>query len=226
MIRILLVDDESLTLELHREYISRIDGFEVVAECTGARAALNAMLDSAHGEHIDLMLLDMTMPDGSGLEVLRHLRSRRVTVDVIAITGVRDAETVREMAALGVVQYLIKPFTFGAFHDRLAQYAEYRKRSEDAAGEASQAEIDALLGASRPITQVELPKGLSAESLVRVRDSLRATGVLTAAEAAEALGMSRVSVRRYLEHLVDQGRVERSHRYHGRGRPESEYRWR
>jgi len=226
MIRTLLVDDDALTLELHRDYIERLIGYEVIGECSGAQAALHALTESPRKDAIDLVLLDMTMPDGTGLDVLRHLRTRSIAVDVIAITGVRDAEAVRQMAALGVVQYLVKPFTFSTFRERMDQHRAYREQVTAAAGQASQAEIDALLGASRPTGSIEVPKGLSSASLARVRAAARSAGVLSASEAAQQLGMSRVAARRYLEHLADEGRLERAARYRGRGRPETEYRWR
>lgn len=69
MIRTLIVDDDALTLELHRDYLARLDGFEVTGECTGARAAMTAVLDRPGA--FDLVLLDITMPDGSGIDVLR-----------------------------------------------------------------------------------------------------------------------------------------------------------
>lgn len=225
MIGVLLVDDEALTLELHRSYIERIDGFRVVAECTGARAAITALIENPPAEGIDLVLLDMTMPDGSGLDVLRHVRAAAGRVDVIAVTSVRDAEVVRAMVSLGVVQYLVKPFGFAMFRERLEQYADYRRRAQEAAGPATQAEIDAMLGALRPATAVALPKGLSAESLEKVAADLRAHRVSSARESGERLGMARVSTRRYLEHLADAGRARRSARYGGPGRPESEYVW-
>lgn len=226
MIGILLVDDDALTLELHRTYVARLEGFRVVGESTGARAALSALLENPPSEGIDLVLLDMTMPDGTGLDVLRHLRARGSRVDVIAITGVRDAEVVRQTAALGVTQYLVKPFTFAVFRDRLEQYRSFRHAAQHASGEATQAEIDALLVAMHPPAPVSLPKGLAAETLERVTAEVRDRGPLSAAEAAERLGMSRVAARRYLEHLAESGRVERSARYGAPGRPQSEYRWR
>ena len=146
MIRVLLVDDEPLTLELHEAYIQRIDGFETVGSCTGARAALTALTTADRG--IDLVLLDVTMPDGSGLDVLRRARSLDVPVDVIAVTSVRDVDTVRRMATLGVAQYLVKPFTFAVFRERMELYRSRHEQSRAIAGAASQAEIDALLGGS------------------------------------------------------------------------------
>jgi len=224
MIGVLIVDDERLTRELHTKYVERMPGFSVVGECAGARAAVTAVLE--RGDAVDLILLDMTMPDGSGLDVARHVRARAADVDIIAITGVRDADNVRAAAALGVAQYLVKPFTFATFRERLEQYREYRERAAAAAGDATQSEIDALLGALRPTASAPLPKGLAPATLERVATVAREAGAITAAEAAERLGMSRVAARRYLEHLVDERRVERSSRYGGPGRPQTEYTWR
>ncbi|WP_439594040.1 response regulator [Microbacterium sp.] len=227
MINVALVDDEALTLELHRSYIERLDGFQVVAECAGARAALARIIEPDGGaEPIDLVLLDMTMPDGTGLDVLRHLRARAADVDVIAITGVRDADVVRQVVALGAAQYLVKPFAFPTFRDRLEQYRDYRARMHASAGEATQAEIDALLSALRPAVAAAPPKGLSPETLELVSGDVRLHGPASATETAERLRMSRVAARRYLEHLVDSGRAERVPRYGKVGRPETEYRWR
>lgn len=223
MIRTLLVDDDALTLELHRDYLARLDGFVVAGECSGARAALTALLERPGPAAFDLVLLDMTMPDGSGLDVLRALRSRSAAVDVIAITGVRDAETVRQMAALGVFHYLVKPFPFAVFQERMEQYRAHRDQARSTDGEATQAEIDALLG--RSTGAIRLPKGLSAASLDRVTAEVRESGPLSASEAAARLGMSRVAVRRYLEHLAADGVIVKTARYGARGRPETEYGW-
>ncbi|MFD5225196.1 response regulator [Microbacterium sp. NPDC058342] len=223
MIRTLIVDDDPLTLELHRTYLDRLEGFVVSGECAGARAAASAVLEKPGPGSFDLVLLDITMPDGSGVDVLRALRAKAAAVDVIAITGVRDAETVRQMAALGVFQYLVKPFPFAVFRERLLAYRTHREQAGATDGEATQAEIDALLG--RTTGRISIPKGLSADSLDRVVAAIRAAGALSAREAAERLGMSRVAVRRYLEHLAADGVVSREGRYGARGRPETEYRW-
>ncbi|KAA9111053.1 response regulator [Microbacterium rhizomatis] len=226
MINVLVVDDEHLTRELHGEYVGRLPGFRVVAECANARAALMAVLETPPAEGIDLVLLDMTMPDGHGLDVARHIRAHAAAVDIIAITGVRDAEVVRAAVGLGVVQYLVKPFTFATFRERLEQYDDYRRRMTGAAGPATQAEIDALLGSLRPAAAPALPKGVSAATLELVVSALSsAASALSAAETAGRLGMSRVAARRYLEYLAEAGRVDRTPRYGTPGRPETEYSW-
>ncbi|MDQ1204037.1 response regulator [Microbacterium sp. SORGH_AS_0862] len=224
MIQVLVVDDDALTLELHGQYVGRLDGFEVSGLCAGASAALRALIGPAPRPVVDLVLLDMTMPDGSGLDVLRRIRAAGSTVDVIAVTSVRDAETVRATASLGVVQYLVKPFTFGVFRERLEQYAQARELRAPR-GPATQAEIDALLGAGRTAPIPVTPKGISPDTLDAVGRALRKGDALSAVETARLLGLSRVSARRYLEHLVEIGAAERRARHGRPGRPESEYRW-
>lgn len=223
MIRVLIVDDDALALELHAAYLARVDGFEVAGLASSARAALAALVDP--DRRIDLVLLDLTLPDGGGLDVARRARAHGAQVDIIAVTAEREASTVRAAVSTGVVHYLIKPFTFAAFRERLESYRAYVDGMTQAEGVASQSEVDALLGALRA-TPPPLPKGLSEEILTAVGARVReAAAPLSSTEVAEAEGMSRVTARRYLEHLVDSGRVARVPRYGAPGRPEITYAW-
>jgi response regulator of citrate/malate metabolism len=71
-----------------------------------------------------------------------------------------------------------------------------------------------------------LPKGLSASTLGSVQDFVKQQrDAVSATEVMDALGMSRVTARRYLEYLADAGTVSRTARYGTPGRPENEYRW-
>jgi response regulator of citrate/malate metabolism len=124
-----------------------------------------------------------------------------------------------------VSQYLVKPFAFATFADKLERYARYRAQVEHAA-EPDQAAVDALLGTLRGPTARSLPKGLNATTLEHVRDAVRDTRApLTASEVAGRCGLSRVTARRYLEHLAVEGVVTLSMRYGGTGRPEHLYAW-
>jgi response regulator of citrate/malate metabolism len=158
--------------------------------------------------------------------MLRVLRARSAApVDVIAVTAARDPETIRQAIAHGVSQYLVKPFAFATFADKLERYARYRAQVDDAA-EPDQAEVDALIGTLRGPTARTLPKGLNATTLDNVRDAVRdAEAPLTASEVAGRCGLSRVTARRYLEHLAVEGVVTLSMRYGGTGRPEHLYAW-
>jgi response regulator of citrate/malate metabolism len=157
----------------------------------------------------------------------RSLRAAGIEIDVIAVTAVREAAVVRSAVSLGIVQYLIKPFGFAAFAEKLHAYREYHARV-GAAAITDQQEVDASFAALRTSSSGGLPKGLTAETLDRVRAAVRdaPSEAVSAAELAGALDLSRVTARRYLEHLADAGVVERASRYGTPGRPEVEYRLR
>ncbi|WP_203835919.1 response regulator [Winogradskya humida] len=223
MIRVLVVDDEPLIAEAHRAYTEKVPGFEVVGVAHTARDAMAAL----RAGPVDLVLLDLNLPDKHGLEVARALRAAGSGTDVLAVTSARDVATVRQAVALGVTHYLLKPFTFAAFRDKLDRYARYRSQLPGTGEVAAQHEIDRAFATLRGSPHDSLPKGLDEHTLDLVLGVLRdlaAPAGLSAAEVAARIGASRVTARRYLEHLADAGRVIRNPRYGSPGRPEVEYR--
>jgi response regulator of citrate/malate metabolism len=222
MIRTLVVDDDVRVADVLRSYTEKIPGFEVAAVAYRALEALE-VLDR---EEIDLVLLDFYLPDINGLELCRMLHARKgKPVDVIAVTAARDVDTVAAAVTHGVVQYLIKPFSFATLRDKLERYASYRE-SLRSRREASQDSVDQLLTTLRGSSLGRLPKGLSRSTCDLVGEVLRRCGgELGAAEVAEAAGISRVAARRYLEYLTSEGLATLSMRYATRGRPEHRYRW-
>jgi response regulator of citrate/malate metabolism len=221
-VRVLVVEDEEHAAEAHASYVGRVDGFELAGV---ARSAGEAARFLESDRAVDLLLLDMHLPDGHGLGLLQRLRATGHVCDVIAVTSARDAEVVRHAVAQGVVLYLLKPFTFATFRGKLEQYAAYRSQLA-ATGEVAQDEVDRMLGSLRHSAGSDLPKGMSPETMQAVVAALRGSSGLSSTEAAEVVGTSRVTARRYLEHLADTGQVERQPRYGSGGRPEVEYRWR
>jgi response regulator of citrate/malate metabolism len=220
IVRTLIVDDDVRVADIHRGYVERVDGFEVAGVAHRGTEALRRVVE----DQPDLLLLDIYLPDLDGLEVCRRLRAAGNLVDVIAVTAARDVDTVRGAVGLGVAQYLVKPFAFATFREKLERYAAFRARAARG-GEAQQGEIDAMLGELRSSSAIPLPKGLSKETLDLVARTLQhSEQPLGAAETAEAAGLSRVTARRYLEHLVLTKQVELELRY-GSGRPEHRYRW-
>ncbi|RNL64167.1 response regulator [Nocardioides marmoriginsengisoli] len=224
-VRVLVVEDEALAAEAHAEYTRRVPGFEVAGV---ARSAGEAVRQLNGDPGIDLILLDLHLPDGHGLGLLQRLRAAGHLCDVIAVTSARDSEVVRRAVAQGVVLYLLKPFSFATFRTKLEQYAAYRARLGEGSTEVVQDDVDQLMGTLRSRgSSADLPKGMSAESLRQVTEALRtASGSLSATQVAETIGASRVTARRYLEHLARDGLVDRAQRYGGTGRPEVEYTWR
>ena len=221
-IRVLVVDDEPLIADAHRAYTEKVGGFAVTGVAHTARDAMAAL----RAEPVDLVLLDLHLPDKHGLEIARALRAAGSGTDVLAVTSARDIGMVRQAVALGVTHYLLKPFTFAAFRDKLDRYAQYRSQVRAAGEVAAQHEIDRVFATLRGAPADTLPKGLDPRTLDLVLGALREAPApgLSAAEVAARIGASRVTARRYLEHLADAGRVVRSPRYGGPGRPEVEYR--
>ena len=226
-IRVLVVEDEPVTAEAHAAYVERVDGFRTAGVAHTGSEAIRMLRDARDGRTapFDLILLDVNLPDTTGIELCRSLRAAGIEIDVIAVTAVRDAAVVRSAVSLGIVQYLIKPFGFAAFAEKLTAYRDYHARVGTAVV-TDQQEVDASFAALRTTSTADLPKGLTRETLDRVRTAVRAapTGATSATELAAALDLSRVTARRYLEHLADTGVVERASRYGAPGRPEVEYR--
>ncbi|TMD67395.1 MAG: response regulator [Chloroflexi bacterium] len=220
MIRTLIVDDDFRVADLHRAYVEKIVGFTVVGTAgTGAEA-----LRMVATTRPDLVLLDIYLPDVSGLDVMRTIREAAASrVDIIAITAARDVESLRSAMHGGVVHYLIKPFRFAALKEKLESYAAMRQRLAQLS-EADQHAVDTLYHILRQSSDEALPKGLARPTLELVMRILQEAGRdLTATEVADLASLSRVTARRYLDHLVQSGRVELVMRYGSPGRPEHHY---
>src|SRR5207237_837306 len=182
MIRVLIVEDDFRVAEIHRAYVQRLEGFTVVAE---AHTALEA-LRLAEESRPDLVLLDVYLPDRSGLEVLRALHAPgRHHVDVIAITADKDVDTLREALQGGVIHYLVKPFQFSAFREKLESYVAMQARLSQVQ-ELDQDEVDRIYGLLRSDSTVSLPKGLSSTTLALVVRAVRG-----ATEDVSAVGPQR-----------------------------------
>ncbi|MFL5912466.1 MAG: response regulator [Gaiellaceae bacterium] len=222
MIRTLVVDDDAMAASIHRSYVERVPGFSVVGEAHSGREALNL----TRTLEPDLLLLDIYLPDMSGLDVLRTLREPGWPhVDVIAVTAAKDVATLRTAIHGGVIHYLVKPFFFDTLRERLEGYAALHSRLERLR-EPDQHDIDNVFALLRSRRRRGLPKGISGPTLELVVDALRgANGDITATEVAERTGISRGTARRYLEYLALTGAIELTLRYGSTGRPEHLYRW-
>jgi response regulator of citrate/malate metabolism len=225
VIRVLVVDDDVRVARNHQELVESVPEFTVVGVAHTAAAALAQV----RGHRPDLVLLDLHLPDASGISVMHTLRSAAAQdapqPDFLMITAVRDIAQVRAALHGGAVHYLLKPFPLSALRDQLERYAVARRQMEGER-QATQHDVDRLFGLLRPPAARSLPKGLTAATVDLVAGVLReAEGEVSASDVAERSGVSRVTARRYLEHLCADGRAELRMRYGSAGRPEHLYRW-
>lgn len=229
MITVLIIEDEPLIAEAHRTYLGRLQGFSVAGVVHTARDAMRAASEAAAAEApIDLVLLDIGLPDANGIALASGLSGLRPAPDIIAITSERDLEMVRAAVGHGALAYLLKPFTFAAFRDRLERYRRYREALPAGTDAASQAEVDRALaelrvGADRSAAPKGAAPGTNDEIARAVRDSVDG---ITADEVAKQVGVSRVTAWRYLERLADEGTLTRQTDYGKAGRPKTRYTWR
>jgi len=222
-VRVLVVEDDELSAQAHADYVRRSAGFELVAVARSAGEAARVLRSD---RAVDLVLLDMHLPDGHGLGLLQTVRAEGHACDVIAVTAARDVDVVKRAVSQGVVLYLLKPFTYAAFRNKLEQYADYRRRLDDSDSAVGQEDVDRMLGVLRTSSPSALPKGMSAATLRDITAALRGSpDARSASEVATSVGASRVTARRYLEYLAAERMVQRGVRYGGSGRPEVEYRW-
>jgi response regulator of citrate/malate metabolism len=219
VISTLIVEDDYHVATIHGAYVRRVRGFDVAghaASAASARAEI-ARLEPA------LVLLDLYLPDGHGLDVMRDALERKgERPDFLVITAARDMATVRTAMQLGAVHYLVKPFTFAQLEERLVAYRDLQGRLARMT-EAEQHEVDALYGLLRG--PAPLPKGQSGPTMGAIRSLLAASPEdVSASEIAERIGISRSTAQRYLAELARQGKVELRLHYGSTGRPEHRYR--
>ncbi|MCL2533829.1 MAG: response regulator [Nocardiaceae bacterium] len=228
MIRVLIVEDEPLIAEAHRSYVARVEGFSVHTVAHTAGDAMRAVAEAAASdEPIDLVLLDIGLPDASGLDLAGALSGLRPSPGIIAVTSARDLDVVRTAVTRGVVLYLLKPFTFAALRDKLEHYREFRAALPAGGTAASQRDIDRAMAVLRSADQrATTPKGVAPQTADLIGTCVRdADGPMTAAEVAAAVGVSRVTAWRYLERLADDAVLERRTQYGRTGRPQVRYAW-
>ena len=214
---VFIVEDDPMVLEVNKGFLEKTNGFELIGESTHGRDAYEKIV----AKKPNLILLDMFLPDMTGMELFLKLRADRIPSDVIMITAARDAQTVQEALRLGAIDYLIKPFRFDRFEKALQQYRNTVKKLANT-NSFKQEDIDQWLGIH--YETIELPKGLNDITMKQISEYLIANRApITSEQLAQNVGMARVTVRKYLDFLATKGSVHINLKYGTVGRPTKYY---
>ncbi|ABJ63369.1 response regulator [Levilactobacillus brevis] len=218
--KILIIEDDPMVRLINHRFLERIPQLQAatIVECPSAVAAL-ARPDLAE---YTLILLDMYLPQLSGTEFLAELLGRQLHPQVIMMTAANDQQTLKEAVNYGVLDFLIKPFTFDRFQQAMAKFT--RLLAVDDKHTVSQTDLDSLfLGATVPVsttTTAELPKGLTKLSLQRIVTALATLKPgFSNQDVADQTGLSRVSTKKYVDFLVAMGYLTSAIVYQSSGRP-------
>ncbi|BAU27181.1 two-component system response regulator DctR [Aneurinibacillus soli] len=229
-IEVLLVEDDPMVQEINLSFIERVEGFAVTGVARNGEEALEKIKERTP----DLVILDLYMPGKGGLETLRMIRRDEQDVDVIAVTAANDRETVLRVMRLGAVDYIFKPFQFERIQASLVRYREQFLCKQSSAT-FSQTMFDRIYENATSSTagstvrdgaELHYPKGIQAFTLQQVTDCLRQSDRgMSAEEISQLIGMSRVTVRRYLEYLESVEQARSVMNYGTVGRPMKTYVW-
>jgi response regulator of citrate/malate metabolism len=215
MYKIMIVEDDPMVAMINEQFVNRCGDFSVTHRCSNGEDAL-AILER---EPIDLVIMDVYMPRLDGIETLKKIREKDIPLSVIMVTAANDNSTVEEAVRLGAIDYLVKPFTFDRFKQALEKFRS-GKQVLDADRTLDQKNIDILLGNAPAVRQEQEPKGIQDKTRERLMDCLAVSGEwLTGEEISERTELSVVTVRKYMNYLVDTGEVQGRMNYETGGRP-------
>jgi two-component system response regulator DctR len=217
-VRVLIIEDDPMVIDINRKVTQSIAGFSVVGTAKSGEAGLEAIKRCKP----NLVILDIFMPQLTGLEFLKEMRKLGYDIDVIMVTASQDLVHLKQGMRYGVVDYIIKPFRLDRLKESLESYLETFRRLHGKEN-VSQGDVDSVVRGQKP--EVEIAKGLSLHTLNIIKQSLEQDKhFLTAEEIADNLGLARVTARRYLEHMVLNQEVEMRLEYGSIGRPVKKYR--
>ena len=211
--KILIIEDDPMLAMIHKEYFKRKE----ISNDLNHVSTLEEAKEFLENSDTDLIILDNYLADGQGIEFLPELKG----YPIIMITAANDVQTVEAALTNGVVDYLVKPFTYERFSQAIDKVQDYMKLLSKE--KINQDLIDDYLNSGRVEEEEDsLPKGLSRITLKKVLENIKEqeTG-FTTQQVADALDISRITIRKYLNHLVNINVLSEDAEYYTSGRPVS-----
>ena len=219
---VLIIEDDSMVAAIDRQYVESDRRFQVDRVFKNGLPALDYLAE----HRADLVILDYYTPAMTGQEFMDELHGRGMAPAVIAVTSANDAEIVRGMLSRGVMDYLVKPFEFARFQQALDRFLQMNQVSREQTT-LDQNTVDRLLGKNGGGrgSEEQLGKGLNNATLEKVREFWKnnETGCFTSEQIAEQMHLSRITIRRYVNYMLEQGELISQIDYQTGGRPSIRY---
>lgn len=221
MIDIAIVEDDYRIANIHEEFLRDVRGVRVVGK------ALNGMqtLELLKTEKVDLVILDIYMPDILGSDLIQKIRDIHKETDIIIVSAAAETDIVTKVIRQGVFDYIIKPVIMERFIETIERYKKVRKQL-DTKSEINQLFLDDYFGyrSLKKDEEKQTPKGIDPLTLEKIQKTMDTIGDgITAEEMGEKIGVSRTTARRYLEYLISTNDVMAELEYGIVGRPERRY---
>lgn len=222
--KVLIVEDDPMVAMINEQYVKQNKNFTVSSICRNGDEALSFLDDNA----VDLIVLDVFMPVMDGVETLKTIRERKVSSEVIMVTAANDTQTLERTMHLGVLDYLIKPFTMERFSIALEKFMSQNKTLKENTI-LDQKSIDLLMSSKQEpkqfLREAEYPKGINRKTLSTIMNFFdENTGWQTVDMIADKLKISIVTIRHYMNYLVEKRIVSEDINYETGGRPSMLYR--
>ncbi|BAN93357.1 response regulator [Streptococcus dysgalactiae subsp. equisimilis] len=214
---VLIIEDNPMVDFIHRNYLEKTALFDSIMSSNSMASAPNILTTYA----IDLILLDIHIIDGNGISFLETLRAQHHPCEVIIISAANDGNSIRDGFHLGIIDYLIKPFTFERFQESIQQFVTHREHLANQ--QLEQAQIDQLkcLTSKKDTKNKQLlEKGLSESTFQWIMENIKAFDQpFTIQELASACHLSHVSVRKYIAYLEENKQLNSQQIFTKVGRP-------
>jgi len=220
-LKCLIVEDDPMVCQINEEFAKRIDGIKSV-KTAGSISVAKQMLSV---ENFDVILLDLYFPKGTGIDLLKWVRQEDLKVDIIMITADRSVDMVQKAFRYGVIDYLIKPFTFARFSEAIKKAIKKNNALADTK-DMDQSMIDNFLSEKFKYGHFKQgnEKGLSPQTYDKVREGINYFNEpFTSDQLSQKIGLSRITVRRYLENMCENGDLKSDLVYGKIGRPQKHY---
>lgn len=227
MLRVAIVEDDFRIAQVQEQFLERINEVKLVGKALNAKDALDLLAK----EDVDLLLLDIYIPDELGTDLLPKIKSLYPKMDVIMVTAATEKIMLEKALQFGVKDYLLKPVTMEKFIESIERYLKKKQMLTNHNDVLDQSLIDTYFGNTKQnegiqddVNQSNLPSGVDRFTLIKVKEIMKnCDDGISITGMAEKMGTSRTTARRYLEYLVSINFCKAEYDYGIVGRPERKY---